>query len=194
MSYERRVIETLSSPTGLVVGLDEAKRHLDVWDPAYDVDVLRCLHAGVEYCENWGDMTLRLDATRTLSCDRWPASGFVLRRPPFKDVASIDYYPQSGVLTTWPTQNFRVFRTSASYGLVEFSKTAVLPTLEDRADALTVTYTCGYGTAEAVPSAVKQAVLMAARYAYGKDEVQDLNYTRVACQRLLAGTAGPIYA
>lgn len=191
------MIETVASQTGEIVSLEEAKRELGVWDSADDARVRSRMEAARAYCEEWGEITLRLSATRTLECESWPAAGFVLRKPPVIGVTSVSYYDTNGTSQTLNASNYRVHTTAAGYAVVEWARDQSgfeLPATASRQDAVTVTYTAGWQTAAAAPHDLKAAILLTLRHLDMEGQTKDLGYARNAAMRLLAGRAAPSYA
>ena len=188
------MIETITAQSGEIVSLEEAKRELGVWDSADDGRVRLLLEAARGYCEEWGEITLRLAATRTIACETWPASGWLLRRPPVLAVTAITYYDTSDQQQTLASSAYRTHGTAAGLMLVEIKSDAQRPGLTDRADAVTVTYTTGWGTADAAPADLKAAILLTMKHLFGEDDTKDLGYARAAAQRLLTGRAASTYA
>lgn len=188
------VIETVSDGSGEIVSLAEAKEHLGVWDDQEDSRVDLLLQAARAYCEEWAEVTLRLSATRTYSTRNWPLGGWVLRRPPVTAVTSVQYYDAGDSLQTLTEGNYRTSLTAAGFGIVEYATGAVLPAACDRQDAVTITYTTGYGSAPDAPANAKAAILLVAQHLYGEDDTRQIAYAKQAAMSLLAGIAAPTYA
>lgn len=193
------MIETIANATGEIVSLDEAKQQLRVWDSAEDARVRLMLEAARAYCEEWSESTLRLSATRTASNEGWPAGGWGLRHPPVSAVNSITYYDQTNTLRTLSSSNYRVTLTAAGCALVAWADNAsgfTLPGIADRPDAVTVTYTTGWGTAEAAPADAKAAVLLVLQWIDGQADHKSVLPTQVinAAQQILAGRSAWNYA
>lgn len=188
-------IETVSSESGEIVDLAEAKEHLGVWDDDQDSKVNLMLTAARDYCERWGEITLRQSATRTHATRDWPSCGWVLRRPPVTAVSSITYYDADNASQTLASSNYRVSITAEGFAHIEYAASATLPTLYDRQDAVTVNYTTGWGVdSSAWPPSGKAAILLTLTYLYGEDDTRQLDSAEKAAKSLLAGIAAPTYA
>ena len=94
--------------------------------------------------------------------DLWPWwGGGVIRlpRPPLQLVSSIQYVDGGGVLQTMPVLDYQV-DTSPTPGRVGPAYGKVWPVTRLQLAAITITYLAGYGTADAVPDDIKQAILL----------------------------------
>lgn len=189
------MIETVASATGEIVSLDEAKRQLGVWDSADDSRVRLFLEAARNYCERWSETTLRLSATRTTACDRFPAGGWRLGYPPVTGVTSVTYYDSDNASQTWASSNYRVNITQHGVAEVEIDSQATYPVVYDRQDAVTVTYTTGWATAEAAPGDAKAAILLVLSHLYDAGDVKPATaeQSKKAALNLLTGFADPSY-
>jgi uncharacterized phiE125 gp8 family phage protein len=186
------MIHAVTSRSGEIVSLDEAKQQLRVWDPAEDNRVRSLLSAARSYCERWGEITLTQTATRTVKCEAWPSGGWVLKNPPVTAVTSITYIDADGDSQTLAASNYRTHLTEAGFGLIEWDDDAVLPTLASRDDAITVTYTTGWG--ENAPEDAKAAILLTLQSIDAQGDTRDLAYAENAAKGLLSGLAAWTYA
>ena len=76
-------------------------------------------------------------------------------RTPLDSVQSVKYYPDGGgALTTMSSANYRVI-TGYEPGLIQF--TGDLPSLEDRPDAIQISFTAGYANSDLTPAVHKHA-------------------------------------
>jgi len=55
-----------SQPDGELFSLEEAKRHLRVYDASFDDEITQLIRAARDYCERFTQRTLRTTVTRTL--------------------------------------------------------------------------------------------------------------------------------
>lgn len=188
------MIETVTSQTGEIVTLEEAKRQLGVWDSADDARVDLMLKAARAYCEGWGEITLRQSATRAVKCSDWPVGGWVLKHPPVTAVSSVTYYDANGTSQTFSSSNYRTHLTAAGFGRVEYVDGVALPSLADRSDAITLTYVTGWGTQDAAPEDAKAAILLTLTSLFGEDDTRNLAYAETAAKQLLSGISAWTYA
>lgn len=165
------------SDTG-VVTLAEAKLHCRVDTDDDDALLAAYLMAAAAWAQQF---TRRQFLTETLveKYRAWPSGEvFVLPRPPLVSVTTITYYDSGGTLQTVDDDDYRVLASYASdwmHGLVEPIEGFSWPSLDDRREAVTVTYVAGYGAAAAVPDGIKTAILQLVAHWYGNREaVSDL--------------------
>lgn len=152
-------------PAELPVSLDEFKRHLRV-DFADDDALLNALlAAAVDYLDGWTGVLGRCMVTQ-----QWRIARGVWFNPlalPFPGVtaASIVYADTAGTDQTIAASLYELVE-DAGAARIEFKSGFAAPALQpDRADAIRVTLTAGYGAASAVPAALKLAVqMLAARW------------------------------
>lgn len=100
-------------------------------------------------------------STVTLKMDQFPDWEIELRRCPAIAITSITYVDGDGTTQTLSSSNYSL--STGSYpAIVTPTYGNVWPTTRDQQDAVTVTYTAGYGsTPSTVPSAAKLAIRMA---------------------------------
>ncbi len=185
------MIETISNKTGSIVTLSEAKEHLRVFDPDEDSRVDLMLGAAIEHCERWAEISLHLSATRTVASDSWPTVGWVLAHPPVTAVTSITYYDENNTQQTLSSSNYRSVITESGRCVVEINQNATRPNVYKRNDAVTVTYTTGWTTAEAARESLKAAILLTLTGLWGEDDVRQLNHTKTTAMDLLT-TGGAV--
>ena len=105
--------------------------------------------------------TQRSLVTQTLKLrfDKFPNSReIVLPRPPLLTVTSIGYIDEDGASQTLASSSYQTDITSP-FGRVRLEPEASWPTTEyDRVNAVTVTYTAGYGTTQWADSATPGSV------------------------------------
>lgn len=190
------MIDVLVSAGGEIVTLAEAKRQLSVWDSADDANVASYLAAARAYCEEWGELTLRVNVTRRLSCETWPdGDGWVLKRPPVVGVTSVKYLDAEGAEVPVDSSNYRTHATGGGLMLVEFIESFVRPATASRRDAVSVTYTTGFSSAEAAPDGAKAAILLLLSFLYdARDQKATLpRQTQQAAMSLLSAYGAPSY-
>jgi uncharacterized phiE125 gp8 family phage protein len=142
----------------LPVTLAEAKTHLRLLSDDLDTEVVALLEAATEYCESVCGRSLRVSQTLTQKYDGWPCSPVRFDRQPVTAITSVTYYDADDASQTVSSSNYRLLASSEAAALLEFDSDFTRPTLSDRADAVTVTYTAGYASIEAVPQRARQAI------------------------------------
>lgn len=150
----------------LPVTLSEAKAHLRVVDAAEDSLITLYLGAAVQAVQ---DATGRALITETwrLSLPSFPDGEIILGRAPLLSVTEIRYWSDAAVPvdTALAASVYQVIAPSgptAPEGRVMLAPVQDWPaTQPDRADAVRITFTAGYGAAAAsVPSPLRSAVLL----------------------------------
>ncbi len=145
----RRITDAATEP----VTLSEAKAHLRVTASDEDALITALITAARTTCENEIRRSL-ITQTWELTLDQFP-DAIELPYPPIIGITSVEYIDAtSGTETTL---------SSASYTLDAKSEPGWLvpaygynwPSTRDEINAVTVTYTAGYGNAAAVPEAIK---------------------------------------
>ncbi|WP_157014892.1 head-tail connector protein [Mesorhizobium xinjiangense] len=159
----------VAPPAEPVVTLAEAKAHLRVNAegegsllPNEDDSLITGLiAAATEHLDGWAGILGRCLVNQDWRIDlpAWPATCIAL---PFSDVSSVtvNYFDQDDVEQTLSSSEYEL-AASATGTVVRFKKTFSRPALnDDRADAVQVTMTAGYGAAADVPQPIKQAILL----------------------------------
>lgn len=155
------------------VTLAEAKAHCKEELPDNDALIAGYILAAREYVEN---ETQRAIITRTYdykaaSTDGlWPLywdgqayrTGIKLPMPPLQSVTSVSYVDTSGATQTLAADQYQVVQENGDSleGVIVPDYSVAWPALRPMPDAVTVRYVAGYGGSEAVPHAIRQALLM----------------------------------
>lgn len=125
-------------------------------------------------------------ATWELWLDSWPSSGVIaIPKPPLLTVVSIKYIDQDGTEQTWSSVDYLVVAPAgpaAQHGFVALGYGKSWPSVRSQRAAIKVRFTAGYGAAEAVPAALKQAVLLVfgEMYDHREDQAFDQSTMRTA--------------
>lgn len=168
----------LTSPDAGPVSLADVKAHLRL-APTFTADdelIASELLAATEWCQDQVHRQF-VSATRQLYLDRFPvwegrwaqqlfgASGIAVPRPPLLSVTSVSYVDPAGATQVLDAAQYQVSvglepgRIWPAYGR-NWPSTRVQP------QAVTVVYVAGYGTADQVPAAARQAVRMMTAHLY----------------------------
>ncbi len=170
---------TRVSLSGEPISLDEAKLFLSQDFVEDDSLVTALIAAARQYFEVACDRQF-CSATWTVKlpgfypgawANGWPVAGWNwygpgygtwsrlnLPYPPLISVSSVQYLAQTtNVLTTLPTTVYNVV-TTRTPGVVELGWDQVWPVAAIHPEAVTITFTAGYGDATAVPELVKQGI------------------------------------
>jgi len=148
-----------SGPAVEPVSLAEAKLHCKIDLTDDDALVSALIVTAARWCEARIGQQF-ITATRSLTLDGIPFGEITLPYPPLQSVSSITYVDSAGTTQTWSSSLYDVDNKTKP-GRVRPKWGEVWPSIREQMNAVTVTYTCGYGTASTdVPAAVKQAMLL----------------------------------
>lgn len=104
-----------------------------------------------------------------LTLDAFPVAAIEVPMPPLQSVQSIKYLdPELGLQDIDPAA-YSV-HTSSLVGLIARQSGTSWPAVKDRREAVTITFTAGYGTAAEVPASLKAWMLLAAGTLYQNRE------------------------
>lgn len=177
----KRTVDATVEP----VSLAEARAYLRVDSTSEDALITRLIKVARQRCEEW-EWRSYLSQTWELKCDAFPTGGdpFYLPRPPLIAVTSIAYVDTAGAGQTTSASVYAV-DTHSVPGRVALAYGQTWPTAREQVNAVTVTYTAGYGTAPTTaPDATKQLILLLVSYYF---ENRDLIITGTIVQELPIG-------
>ena len=159
---QRPFYTLITPPTTEPISVEQASAHLRV-DSEDDLTYIEAL-IGVarEYVDNVTGR-VAMHSHHRVSSNSWvglTGPEFLdtvnLYRSPLTAVSHVKYYPDgSNVLTTMPSTDYRVI-TGSLPGMVQFI--VDLPTVEDRVDAIQITFTAGQTVSSAVSPGQRHAV------------------------------------
>ncbi len=166
MSRQSHAVVT--PPSAEPVSVPEVQTHLRV-DSDADEDLVSALAvAAREWCEA---ATNRQFCTATLrtGLSGFPAEGAItLPRAPASAVTGITYLDSAGASQTLSPGAY-VLAADLAPAEVSLAPGASWPATADRADAVTITYTAGYGGPAAVPQPLRAAILLKCQALYDRD-------------------------
>jgi len=140
--------------------LEDAKAHLRVDGDAEDVLITALIRAAREQVEHETGRAM-MTQTWDVSFDAWPAEDVVeLPVPPVQSISSVSYVDGSGTTQTWSSAQWSLDASGIESRLV-LGYGLTWPVARDQRNAITVRCVCGYSSAEAVPQALKQWMLLA---------------------------------
>lgn len=153
------MLKLISGPSSEPVTLAELKAQCRVEHSAED-DLLTAYGiAARQQCESILERALVTQTwARMLDCFPW--SEIELGKPPVQDVTSITYIDTAGATQTLSSSAYVLDPTGEEPGFVLPAFGYTWPTTLDTAGAVTITFTCGYGAAAAVPDAIKTWIRM----------------------------------
>lgn len=161
-------------PTEEPIGLDEARRAVRRFDGDEDVDLVELIAEARDYVEAGTNLQL-MPATWVMTLSGIPCEGWIeVPRPPLQaGSVAVEYYDQAGALQTLATSVYAVLASTGprtSRGRIVLKPGQTWPTLEDREDALRVTFVAGYANAAAVPPALRRAIKLLVGHWYRQRE------------------------
>ena len=153
------MLKLISGPASEPVTLSELKAQCRVEHSAED-DLLTAYGiAARQQCESILERALITQTwARMLDCFPW--SEIELGKPPVQAITSITYVDTSGATQTLSSSAYVLDPTGEEPGFVLPAYGYTWPTTLDTAGAVTITFTCGYGAAAAVPDAIKTWIRM----------------------------------
>lgn len=153
------------APTEEPLELSETKDFLKVCVGDDDTYIAALITAARQYVEQHTSRQL-VTATWRLRLDSFADKSFKacngdfwLPHPPLLAVSSITYYDTANASQTLSSSVYAV-NTDDEPGRIRLVWGQTWPTTYTRYDAVTITYTAGYGAASAVPQLAKQAMRM----------------------------------
>lgn len=146
------------------VTLAELKEYLRIDDGSQDTVLTNLIKAARIIVEHEQKRQL-ITATWEHELNEFPAGDIVIPHPPLIAVTSISYEDTAGNTQTWAASNYQV-DTAALRGTVSPEPGQSYPSTEaDRKNAITITYTAGYGTSTTdVPEFTRLAIMMLAAH------------------------------
>lgn len=146
----------VEAPSEPLVSLEDAKAHLRVEHDEEDVLLEQYCAAAEQWVE---EFTSRAFVTQTweLQLPHWPSAREIrLPRPPLQAVTWVKWTDDEGIERTMSPDYYEV-DTISEPGLIELVPGARWPDSTIQIRSVNVRYVAGYGDADAVPPAVKQA-------------------------------------
>lgn len=153
-------LKRTTDPVIQPVSLAEAKEHIADGDVATDEQINAWIEVATEQAEKDARRSF-ITQTWTMKMRAFPThtDHIELRRPPLLTVSSITYLDTDGASQTWASSNYEV-DTNRDPGVVWLAYDKTFPATRDIQNAVTVTYTAGYGATRAtVPQLARQAIM-----------------------------------
>lgn len=157
----------VTAPTVEPLTIAEAKAHLRVTSTDEDALITALIVAAREHAERFTRRAL-ITQTWDLTLDSFPAE-IVVPFPKLQSVTSITYVDSNGASQTLLTTEYTV-DTKSEPGRVVEAYDKAWPSTRDVINAVTVRFVAGYGLAAAVPSSIKQGMLMHIGHMYANRE------------------------
>lgn len=153
-------LHTIGTPASEPLTRTEVKAWLKIEHTDDDNTIDALITAAREWVTYHTGRCLCSSVTVTESYARWPRNGvFNIGFGPLIAVTHVKYYRDGSLQTVSSSDYHAVSSNGASYVALHENYSA--PTIDERPDAIIVTYTAGYAT---VPQRAKTAMLMAIAY------------------------------
>jgi len=165
--------ELSSGPTTEPITVADVEAHSNLGTiPSDQVTLVDSLIvAAREYCQVRNKRQL-ITATWKAYLDDWPAEIVIRDKLPVAGITSIQYVDYNGTTQTWAASNYETDYASPNKPCrIMAADGVVYPTLDSNIyNAITVTFTAGYGGAADVPQTVKNAMLVLVDHWYNNRE------------------------
>jgi uncharacterized phiE125 gp8 family phage protein len=158
------------APEDTPVSLLEAKAHCRVDYDDDDTLIAALIDAATAHVDGWTGVLGRALVTQSWRQD-FHCFGCRMRLPlrPAGSITEIAYYDRDNIQQTLSADVYQLL-TDASGPFVSPQPGQVWPGSYGRADAVSVTFVAGYGDADAVPAAIKAAILLIIGHLYENRE------------------------
>lgn len=166
----KSALKLVTAPATEPVTTAEAKLHLRVDISTDDTHIDNLVSAARQHVEAWLCRAL-ITQTWDYKLASLPSSRYIeLPLAPLVSVTSVTYVPDGGNSTTFSSSYYAV-DADAEPGRVDLVSTADWPSDALRPGLpITVRFVAGYGSASAVPKAIKQAILLLVGHWYENRE------------------------
>lgn len=149
-------ISVVTGPETEPVTLTEAKTHLRVEHDADDTLITSLVTAAREWCEGFLNRAL-ITQTRRLAISSWPIYPLRLSGIPIQSIESVTYVDSDGETGTVAADQYRL--TASGELIRTYNGEWPSVTLMGR-ECISITYKCGWASADYVPRQIKQAMLL----------------------------------
>lgn len=185
----------ITAPTDEPIGATDAITHLRLGEDTDEDALLNALIVAarehVEAITNRVLLTqtweLTLDYFPRFRSQDWSHQPLRVPKPPLQSVTSIKYLDMGGTLQTLANTEYTVDTTDVM-GRIVPAWMKIWPITRDTLNAVTIRFVCGYGDAAAVPSSIKQAMLLliGGMYENRESQVTQALMDNLAVQALLS--------
>ena len=157
----KKMIRSLSVHTAATTPAfttDQMKTFLKVDTTADDTLIDNLVQAATESCQVYTNRYF-IDTVVIQYSDKWEALSS-LYKSPVDSVTHVKYYDSDDTLQTWASSNY-IVDSSYEPARITLAVDKSFPSLSDRANAIEVKYTVGYGTASTdVPEGIRTAIAL----------------------------------
>jgi len=163
----------ITAPSIEPVSLADARLHCRIDSTAEDDLLAIYITAARQMAEELTNRALITQQWRQ-TLDAWPAEDVRLDRSPQVSIDSVTYIDTAGATQTLSSAAY-VLDAATSPGWLIPADGATWPSTDTVANAVSITYTCGYGDAASdVPAPIRSWILLTVGYLYAQREAVDL--------------------
>jgi uncharacterized phiE125 gp8 family phage protein len=176
-----------TEPTGELLTVADAKRHLRLFDNSLDDEVTSLIRAARDYAERYTQRTMRGATLRTLKLCEWWTTALKLPWPPLlaSPAPAVTYYDADNVSQTLATTEYAVELSTDGGGRLVWVANATIPTVYDRTDAISVAFSTGYADAAAIPPVALQAMKIKLTELWAAGTESEMKAAKECADRLL---------
>lgn len=139
---------------------DEVKEHLRILSDSEDNQIDALIAVARTWVEEYTERQL-ITATWQLKLDRFPCWEIYLPKPDLLTISTLTYLDLDGVSQTLTESTDFVKSTAGYKGRLTPAYQTYWPLTRSQIDAVTITYTSGYGATRAlIPTPIKHAIKM----------------------------------
>jgi uncharacterized phiE125 gp8 family phage protein len=151
-------LKLITPPATDPISLTTMKQHLREVSTDWNIIIQAYMDAAVSYLDGPTGILGQALITQQweLYYDAFPCDGMQIPLGPLQSVQSVQYIDASGDYVTWPNTNYKVDTVSNPGWVVPIND---WPTAQDTVNAVKVAFTCGFGGATSIPSAILVAIM-----------------------------------
>lgn len=163
----------ITAPAIEPVSLADARLHCRIDSTAEDDLLAIYITAARQMAEELTNRALITQQWRQ-TLDAWPAEDVRLDRSPQVSIDSVTYIDAAGATQTLSSAAYALDAATSPGWLIP-ADGSTWPSTDTVANAVSITYTCGYGAAASdVPAPIRSWILLTVGYLYAQREAVDL--------------------
>lgn len=165
----------VTPPSATPLALADVKAHLNIDFDADDTLLGALIQAATDHLDGWSGVLGRCLVTQTWRQSFEEFTGRTLRLPfpGAASITSVTYQDADDATQTVAPESYAL-KEDALGAYLFFAESFTVPETFYRPDAVSVTFTAGYGAADAVPQAIKQAMLLLIGHWYENREAVNI--------------------
>lgn len=168
------LLKMTTAPAEFPVSVAEVKSDLRIQNTAEDTLFSDYIAQATEYVSGPNGVIGKALVSQTwqYSASKIESTGkLFIPLTPVQSISSITYFNAAGQSVSLTVNDYH-FYSSEDWAYLTPKTGVAWPNLQNRLDAITVTFICGFGAADAVPANIKRAIrLLVAHWYYNKSAV-----------------------